>query len=96
MHKKISLLVIFILLAVQAASLTHLAKHGFEKHKHNGNFCEISFYCSKSIDFIINPEINVIINLTFVILTLITFSSLTRAQSLNCLSQTRAPPVFII
>jgi hypothetical protein len=42
MNKKFSsLLIIAVFLSVQAFSLLHVSKYGFEKHEHNGKNCDI-------------------------------------------------------
>ncbi len=44
MYKKSSLVLIFSLVVVQAFSMLHMAEHGFEKHEHQGQICDIYLY----------------------------------------------------
>ncbi len=41
MTRKLSFILIFSLLAVQLLSPVHMARHGFDKHEHNGKLCDI-------------------------------------------------------
>jgi len=94
MNRKLSLLLIAILLSAQTLSLVHMADHGFEKHKHNGHVCEIYFSCSKNSAFDIPPAISFHVNLAFVILTLVIFSSAIRTEYRRYSSEPRAPPLY--
>lgn len=44
MQKKFGLLLAVLFLAVQTASVSHMARHGFAEHKHNGHTCDLYFF----------------------------------------------------
>lgn len=44
MHRTLCSLLIALFLAAQMLSLLHLAAHGFEKHEHNGQTCEVCLH----------------------------------------------------
>jgi hypothetical protein len=48
MNRKLSLFLIVSFLSVQMFSTLHMAGHGFEKHEHNGQVCNVYLHCEHS------------------------------------------------
>ncbi len=95
MNKKLSLIVIIAFLCVQMFSLQHMAEHGFFKHRHNGNICDVYLACEHNKVSNI-PAQNVSFNVTFVIAQLVYFSSIVQSQYRTYSGDARAPPANLL
>lgn len=94
MARKLSFLLVAIFLCVQVLSLLHVAEYGFEKHGHNGRFCDIDFFYENQKIFDTPGTTGIPASVIIVVLTLsISLQAIRQAQQ-SYSAKPRAPPIL--
>src|SRR5262249_28327088 len=93
MKKRFGIFLAVLFLAVQTASIWHMAEHGFAEHTHNGHTCEIFLYCDHG-KVASAPAADVAADTLFVALTPLPFAVPMLSEERHYSSVPRAPPAL--
>lgn len=94
MYKKLSLILIFSLLSVQFLSPLHMAEHGFDKHEHNGQLCDIYLHGKYQQHADDTAPATVAESITYAIISYATAEQLLAVSAFKKATLARAPPTL--
>jgi hypothetical protein len=96
MSKKLTLGLLLLFLCVQAFSLWHMAEHGFEKHQHHGQTCDIYAFCHHQGNTGDLPVALIVLSFGTLLLVFGVLSFSVENKRYHHFSDPRAPPAIIL
>lgn len=93
MNRKLSLFLAISFFTVQMLATLHMAEHGFEKHEHNGQTCDVYLHCEHTKYS--SPSEGIAVQLPEYFAFTIALPELTFVRSKTyVVASPRAPPLF--